>query len=271
MSCMSPYSMPLCTIFTKLPAPPGPTYVTQGPLSVCAHTFFSTSSTASKAARCPPGIMDGPLRAPSSPPLTPMPMYSSPPSATALARRSVFSYHSLPPSMMMSPGSMCLRSPAMVSSTGEPALTRMITQRGFCRLATNSPMSLYPVSLSPRPSLTARDTQLSVLSPERLNTEMGKPFSATLSARFCPMTASPHSPMRDLGAAAAASAAMALTRREPAVLAAGLTAARLRDAEEENPAMRFTAANDAAEAAIFVISFVRGRKRATQTKSLYPI
>ena len=33
MSCMSPYSMPLCTIFTKLPAPPGPTYMTHGPSS----------------------------------------------------------------------------------------------------------------------------------------------------------------------------------------------------------------------------------------------
>ena len=25
-ACMSPYSMPLCTIFTKWPAPPGPQY-----------------------------------------------------------------------------------------------------------------------------------------------------------------------------------------------------------------------------------------------------
>ena len=30
---MSPYSMPLWTILTKLPAPPSPTYMTQGPSS----------------------------------------------------------------------------------------------------------------------------------------------------------------------------------------------------------------------------------------------
>ena len=65
MSCMSPYSMPLWIILTKLPAPPGPTYVTHSPLSVCADTFFRMSSTVSYASRCPPGIIAGPLRAPS--------------------------------------------------------------------------------------------------------------------------------------------------------------------------------------------------------------
>ena len=34
ISCMSPYSIPLWTILTKLPAPPGPTYMVQGPVFI---------------------------------------------------------------------------------------------------------------------------------------------------------------------------------------------------------------------------------------------
>jgi len=37
-------------------------------------------------------------------------------------------YHSLPPSMMMSPGSMCCISSSIVWSTGAPALTKMMTR-----------------------------------------------------------------------------------------------------------------------------------------------
>ena len=36
MSCMSAYSMPLCTIFTKCPAPSGPTCVVHGTPSTFA-------------------------------------------------------------------------------------------------------------------------------------------------------------------------------------------------------------------------------------------
>lgn len=46
-------------------------------------------------------------------------------------------------------------------------------------------MSLNPCSRSATPSLPARATAASVFSLERLYTEMGKPFSATFSARFC--------------------------------------------------------------------------------------
>eukprot|EP00959_Pyramimonas_sp_CCMP1952_P467808 9492215-Pyramimonas_sp.AAC.1 len=59
-TCMSPYSMPLCTILTKLPEPPGPTWVTQGPSFTCAATFFTTSSMRAYASGDPPGIIDGP-------------------------------------------------------------------------------------------------------------------------------------------------------------------------------------------------------------------
>ena len=46
MSCMSAYSMPLCTIFTKWPAPSVPTWVTQG----------SSSATAAIEARIGPSV-----------------------------------------------------------------------------------------------------------------------------------------------------------------------------------------------------------------------
>ena len=36
---MSAYSMPLCTIFTKWPAPSAPTWVQQGSPSTCAEIF----------------------------------------------------------------------------------------------------------------------------------------------------------------------------------------------------------------------------------------
>ena len=70
---MSPYSMPLCTIFTKWPAPSGPTCVTHGPASVFAAMASSTSRMIGHASFEPPGISDGPNRAPSSPPDTPQP------------------------------------------------------------------------------------------------------------------------------------------------------------------------------------------------------
>nr|GLL44563.1 hypothetical protein Itr_chr13CG11850 [Ipomoea trifida] len=46
-----------------------------------------------------------------------MPRYSKPLAETSEIRRSAFSYHSLPPSMIVSPGA--------------PALTRMITDLGW--------------------------------------------------------------------------------------------------------------------------------------------
>ena len=39
-----------------------------------------------------------------------------------------YTHHSLPPSMMMSPFSMCSNKPLIVASTGAPALTRMMTR-----------------------------------------------------------------------------------------------------------------------------------------------
>ena len=44
MSCISPYSMPLCTVLTKCPEPLGPTYAVQGP-STFAAIFSSIGAT----------------------------------------------------------------------------------------------------------------------------------------------------------------------------------------------------------------------------------
>ena len=74
MSCMSPYSMPLWTILTKCPAPFSPTQSQHGePSSTFAQIAWKMSFTYGHAAGEPPGIIDGPLSAPSSPPETPVP------------------------------------------------------------------------------------------------------------------------------------------------------------------------------------------------------
>ena len=75
MSCISPYSMPLCTILTKCPAPFSPTQSQQGePSSTFAQIDWKIGFTYGHAAGLPPGIMLGPFSAPSSPPDTPVPM-----------------------------------------------------------------------------------------------------------------------------------------------------------------------------------------------------
>ena len=76
---MSPYSMPLWTILTKWPAPFSPTQSQQAsPFSTLAQMAWKMGFTSGQAAGEPPGIMLGPLRAPSSPPLTPQPTYKRP-------------------------------------------------------------------------------------------------------------------------------------------------------------------------------------------------
>ena len=60
-----------------------------------------------QAALVPPGMMLGPLSAPSSPPETPVPTYSSPLASASLMRRSVSAKCVLPPSIMMSPRLKC--------------------------------------------------------------------------------------------------------------------------------------------------------------------
>jgi hypothetical protein len=55
------------------------------------------------AAALPPGINEGPVSAPSSPPDTPEPTYNMPAASTCFVRRIVSVNRLLPPSIRMSP------------------------------------------------------------------------------------------------------------------------------------------------------------------------
>ena len=71
---MSPYSMPLWTILTKCPAPSGPTHSQHGvPSGAFAAIAWKIGFTSGQASTSPPGMIEGPWSAPSSPPETPVP------------------------------------------------------------------------------------------------------------------------------------------------------------------------------------------------------
>ena len=138
MSCMSAYSMPLCTIFTKWPAPSWPTCVTQGSPSAIAAMERRIGPSVTHDSSDPPGMIEGPSSAPSSPPEIPAPTKLMPVSRTAFSRRIVSVKRALPPSTMMSPGSNTSTSASITASVPAPALTMMIAVRGFCSDAANS-------------------------------------------------------------------------------------------------------------------------------------
>ena len=73
MSCMSPYSMPLCTILTEVPGT-ARADVRDARAGVRLRGDAVTIPRWSYASTSPPGIIDGPFARPSSPPETPMPM-----------------------------------------------------------------------------------------------------------------------------------------------------------------------------------------------------
>ena len=56
-------------------------------VAMVAQNTWKMFFTCGQASSAPPGIKDGPYLAPSSPPLTPQPMYSIPFSASDLQRR----------------------------------------------------------------------------------------------------------------------------------------------------------------------------------------
>ena len=131
INCMSPYSMPLWVIFTKCPAPSRPTHSQQAsPSGVLAQIAWKMSFTSGHAATLPPGIIEGPKRAPSSPPDTPVPMNIRPLLSRYCVRRMVSGKCEFPPSMIRSPGSRNGSSVSMNSSTGLPALTISMILRG---------------------------------------------------------------------------------------------------------------------------------------------
>lgn len=81
---------------------------------------------AGQAAGLPPGMREGPWRAPSSPPDTPEPTNNKPFSAHSSTRLAVSLYSELPPSIMMSPRSRRGANLSMKSSTALPATTDYI-------------------------------------------------------------------------------------------------------------------------------------------------
>ena len=138
MSCMSAYSMPLCTILTKWPAPSWPTCVTHGSPSATAAIERRIGPRVTHDSSEPPGMIEGPFSAPSSPPEMPAPTKLMPVSRTAFSRRMVSVNRALPPSTMMSPGSKTSTSASMTDPSVPPAWTMMIAVRGFCSTAANS-------------------------------------------------------------------------------------------------------------------------------------
>src|SRR6478752_6236390 len=193
---MSAYSMPLCTIFTKCPAPSVPMWVQHGAPSTCAEIFSRIGPSDSYDLADPPGMMDGPFSAPSSPPETPQPTKWMPFSCSAACRRRVSSNFALPPSMMMSPGSTSSASSSMTASVGPPALTMIRIFRGTAREATKSAEDSdgTKVPSPPKSSISAF-----VFAYDRLCTAVTNPLRAKLRARLEPITARPVTPISAFG------------------------------------------------------------------------
>ena len=140
----------------------------------------------------PPGMIDGPLSAPSSPPETPVPTKCRPCSRRAFSRRIVSGKWALPASMTMSPSSRSGISSSMTASVGPPALTMMTTLRGRSSEATKSAMDSDGRNAPSWPASSIRDC---VLAYERLCTATVYPWRAKLRARLRPMTARPVTPI----------------------------------------------------------------------------
>ena len=92
-------------------------------------------------------MIDGPKRAPSSPPETPQPTKFRRRSRSAASRRRVSSKYELPPSIRMSPASSSGESLPIISSTGAPAGTIIRIRRGRSSAATSASSVFAPGEL----------------------------------------------------------------------------------------------------------------------------
>ena len=90
MNCMSAYSMPLWTILTKWPAPSGPIQAQHGSPSTRAAIDSRIGPRAAYDSFEPPGMIDGPVSAPTSPPEMPVPTKCRPSSRSCASRRRVW-------------------------------------------------------------------------------------------------------------------------------------------------------------------------------------
>ena len=142
--------------------------------------------------REPPGMREGPLRAPSSPPETPMPTKWIPVPSSSFPRRCVSVKREFPPSIMTSPfssnGAICW----ITASTGAPAFTMIIALRGRVSAPTNSSIVRVGVIFL---SLARPAANLSVTSVVRLKTATENPLESMFRTRFSPITARPMRPI----------------------------------------------------------------------------
>src|SRR5271170_6903900 len=168
------------------------------PPSTFAAIAWNISFTCGHAAGFPPGIIDGPNLAPSSPPETPVPTKRIPFSASALVRRFVSVNSELPPSIKMSPFSRYGSTCSIVWSTTSPAFTISITRRGSFNAAHKSFAECVPTTCVPFASSARKSFTLDVV---RLNTATLYPWSFMLSTRFWPITASPIKPISQVPSA----------------------------------------------------------------------
>src|SRR4051812_8083783 len=189
---MSAYSMPLCTILTKWPAPSAPMCVQHGSPSTLAEMSSNSGPRDSYDSFEPPGMMLGPCSAPSSPPETPLPTKCSPRSRSDFSRRRVSAKCALPASMITSPSSSSGANSSMTASVGSPAFTMITTCRGRSSASTNA-CAEYAGMKSP--SSPNWSTSARVRSSDRLCRATVCPCRARLRARLRPMTARPVTPM----------------------------------------------------------------------------
>jgi hypothetical protein len=110
------------------------------------------------------------LSAPSSPPETPIADEVQARAAHAFSRRLVSGNSALPPSMMMSPGSMSVGQLVDHRVGRAPALTMMIRRRGFSRAASEFRDRLARTNV---PSEPCSASSASVFGVERLCTRDG--------------------------------------------------------------------------------------------------
>ena len=137
---------------------------------VVASTFAAIASqiglSSAHAAGSPPGMSEGPKRAPSSPPETPEPINRKPLALRAFSLRMVSVQRALPPSIIMSPAVKTLASSSITASVAVPALTKITALRGVLRLAAKSASVAAPLSFPGVERLAAKNS--SVLAVVRL-------------------------------------------------------------------------------------------------------
>ncbi len=95
--------------------------VEQGSPSTFALTDSNIGPSTAYDSAEPPGMIEGPFSAPSSPPETPAPTKCRPLSRRAASRRRVSAKWALPPSMIMSPGSISSANSSITASVAGPA------------------------------------------------------------------------------------------------------------------------------------------------------